>query len=268
MFQWRHADGRASDGEAARVKPRRCPNPARPDPTTDRTPVRSAARSAPGRRWDFGADLNFGGRLRLYTAISTTGQSRSCIAAYTCMPPGWIQGRLRTKRPLACSFDGVSVQPLLVLEKPSQRKGDLSVLIAFGTGWKHSPILVGASWIVGVVWWPKFRRAENQFHPRLGGLLVISAILILPKPVSRSPPMASSIYPSSIRRVLCSGGMRCIKPLAPSRNETNSSRVNGGADKLSAIPRMCAFGWPVQASYPATIKPTTTRDCKALTFRA
>jgi hypothetical protein len=68
-----------------------------------------------------------------------------------------------------------------------------------------------------------------------------SAILILPKPVSRSPPETSSIYPSSIRRDLCPAGMRCIKPLAPSRNETNSSRVNGG-DKLSAIPRICASG--------------------------
>ena len=58
-----------------------------------------------------------------------------------------------------------------------------------------------------------------------------SAILILPKPVSRSPPETSSIYLSSISRALCSAGMRCIKPLAPSRNETNSSRVNAGADK-------------------------------------
>jgi hypothetical protein len=48
--------------------------------------------------------------------------------------------------------------------------------------------------------------------------------------------------------------MRCIKPLAPSRNETNSSRVNGGADKTWVIPRICAYGWPVQASHPATIK--------------
>jgi hypothetical protein len=83
-----------------------------------------------------------------------------------------------------------------------------------------------------------------------------SAILILPKPVSRSPPKTSSIYPKSISRALCSAGMRCIKPLAPSRNETNSSRVNAGADKTWAITRLCANGWPVQASHPATIKPT------------
>src|SRR5438046_10366554 len=38
------------------------------------------------------------------------------------------------------------------------------------------------------------------------------------------------MYPSSINRALCSDGMRCIKPLAPSRKETNSSRVNIGAD--------------------------------------
>jgi hypothetical protein len=87
-----------------------------------------------------------------------------------------------------------------------------------------------------------------------------SAILILPKPVSRSPPKTSSIYPSSISRALCSAGMRCIKPLAPSRNETNSSRVNIGADKTSAIRRICAYGWPVQASHPATINLTHYLD--------
>ena len=40
------------------------------------------------------------------------------------------------------------------------------------------------------------------------------------------------MYPSSINRALCSDGMRCIKPLAPSRKETNSSRVNIGADAV------------------------------------
>jgi hypothetical protein len=59
------------------------------------------------------------------------------------------------------------------------------------------------------------------------------------------PPKTSSIYPSSISRALCSDGMRCIKPLAPSRNETNSSRVNGGAD--GAILGICAYGRPDQA---------------------
>src|SRR5450432_3571971 len=72
-----------------------------------------------------------------------------------------------------------------------------------------------------------------------------SAILILPKPVSRSPPKTSSIYPSSISRALCSAGMRCIKPLAPSRNERNSSRVNGGAD--GAILGICSYGGRDQA---------------------
>src|SRR6516165_9231680 len=38
---------------------------------------------------------------------------------------------------------------------------------------------------------------------------------------------------------LCAG-MRCIKPLAPSRNETNSSRVSGGAD--GAILAICSYG--------------------------
>jgi len=41
--------------------------------------------------------------------------------------------------------------------------------------------------------------------------------------------------------------MRCIKPLAPSRNETNSSWVNGGAAKSGAIVRICAYGGPDQA---------------------
>lgn len=59
------------------------------------------------------------------------------------------------------------------------------------------------------------------------------------------PPKTSSIYLSSINRALCSDGMRCIKPLAPSRNETNSSRVNGGAD--GAILGICAYGRPDQA---------------------
>ena len=53
------------------------------------------------------------------------------------------------------------------------------------------------------------------------------------------------MYPSSISRALCSDGMRCIKPLAPSRNETNSSRVNVGAD--GAILGICADGSHDQA---------------------
>ena len=48
------------------------------------------------------------------------------------------------------------------------------------------------------------------------------------------------MYPSSTNRALCSDGMRCIKPLAPSRNETNSSRVNVGADVV--ILGICASG--------------------------
>jgi hypothetical protein len=105
--------------------------------------------------------------------------------------------------------------------------------------------------------------------PRAFGVAYLpSAILILPKPVSRSPPKTSSIYPSSISRALCSAGMRCIKPLAPSRNETNSSRVNAGADKTWAIARLCAYGWPVQASHPATIKPTHYLDDEGLASSA
>jgi hypothetical protein len=74
-----------------------------------------------------------------------------------------------------------------------------------------------------------------------------SAILILPWLVSRMPPAISSKYPNSISRVLCFAGMRCNKPLAPSRNETNSSRVNGGEDKSGAILRICAYGGMDQA---------------------
>src|SRR6266850_906221 len=74
-----------------------------------------------------------------------------------------------------------------------------------------------------------------------------SAILILPALVNRMPPKTSSMYPSSISRALCSDGMRCIKPLAPSRNETNSSRVNGGA--VGAILGICSYGGRDQAEF-------------------
>ena len=47
-------------------------------------------------------------------------------------------------------------------------------------------------------------------------------------------------------------GLRCIKPLAPSRNETNSSRVNGGA--VGAILGICSYGGRDQAEFVATIK--------------
>ena len=68
-----------------------------------------------------------------------------------------------------------------------------------------------------------------------------SAILSLPAFVSRSPPDNSCTYPRWISRSLCSAEIaRCIKPLAQSRNETNSSWVNCGA---GAIPRICA-GFP------------------------
>lgn len=40
--------------------------------------------------------------------------------------------------------------------------------------------------------------------------------------------------------------MRCNRPLAPSRNEANSSRVNGGEDKSAAILQICAHGEPDQ----------------------
>jgi hypothetical protein len=46
--------------------------------------------------------------------------------------------------------------------------------------------------------------------------------------------------------------MRCIKPLAPSRNETNSSRVNGGA--VGAILGICSYGGRDQAEFVARIK--------------
>jgi hypothetical protein len=103
----------------------------------------------------------------------------------------------------------------------------------------------------------RLRSARAGWVPRALGVLVghlPSAILILPKPVSRSPPKTSSIYPSSISRALCSSGMECIKPLAQSRNETNSSRVNGGADELWAIPRICAYGASDQARNAALFK--------------
>jgi hypothetical protein len=98
--------------------------------------------------------------------------------------------------------------------------------------------------------------------PRAFGVLVghlPSAILSLPAFVSRSPPDNSCMYPSWISRSLCSAGIvRCIKPLAQSRNETNSSWVNG-ADKSGFIFQICASGAAVQASHPATIKLTHYR---------
>jgi hypothetical protein len=81
-----------------------------------------------------------------------------------------------------------------------------------------------------------------------------SAILSLPAFVSRSPPDNSCMYPSWISRSLCSAGIvRCIKPLAQSRSETNSSWVNG-ATKSGFIFQTCASGAAVQVSHPATIK--------------
>jgi hypothetical protein len=72
-----------------------------------------------------------------------------------------------------------------------------------------------------------------------------SAILCLPAFVSRSSPGNSSMYSSRISRSLCSGGIvRCIGPLAQLRSDTNSSGVNGGADKPCAIPHICAPDCP------------------------
>jgi hypothetical protein len=90
---------------------------------------------------------------------------------------------------------------------------------------------------------PTDRACDQPIGRHLGGVPAFdhpSAILALPALVSRMPPKTSSMYPSSISRTLCSEGMRCIKPLAPSRNETNSSRVNGGA--VGAIFLVCACG--------------------------
>ncbi len=68
------------------------------------------------------------------------------------------------------------------------------------------------------------------------------------------------MYPSSISRALCSDGMRCIKPLAPSRNETNSSRVNGGAD--GAILGICAEGGHDQAGFRFPLWRPAARACR------
>jgi hypothetical protein len=101
--------------------------------------------------------------------------------------------------------------------------------------------------------------------PRAFGVLVghlPSAILSLLAFVSRSPPDNSCIYPSWISRSLCSAGIvRCIKPLAQSRNETNSSWVSG-ADKSGFIFQISASGVAVQASHPATIKLTHYPDLR------
>jgi hypothetical protein len=96
--------------------------------------------------------------------------------------------------------------------------------------------------------WPLPRSADRrplaQLKGGAGAFGVVvghspSTILSLPALVSRSPPDNSCMYPSWISRSLCSTGIaRCIKPLAQSRNETNSSWVNGGG--AGAIPRICA----------------------------
>ena len=103
--------------------------------------------------------------------------------------------------------------------------------------------------------------------PRAFGVVVghlPSAILSLPAFVSRSPPDNSCMYPSWISRSLCSAGIvRCIKPLAQSRNETNSSWVNG-ADKSGFIFQICASGAAVQASHPATINSDCTHSHRHL----
>ena len=67
------------------------------------------------------------------------------------------------------------------------------------------------------------------------------------------------MYPSWISRSLCSTGIvRCIKPLAQSRNETNSSWVNG-ADKSGFIFQICASALPFKPDSCATIKLTYYR---------
>jgi hypothetical protein len=98
--------------------------------------------------------------------------------------------------------------------------------------------------------------------PRAFGMLVghlPSAILSLPRFVSRSPPDNSCMYPSWISRSLCSAGIvRCIKPLAQSRNETNSSWVKRrrqiGAHSPNMRLRRCR-----SSQSPATIKLTHYR---------
>ena len=136
-----------------------------------------------------------------------------------------------------------------------------------------------------------WKRSSRAFGVLVGHLP--SAILSLPAFVSRSPPDNSCMYPSQalpkfesyrcsrnslnfltkvsnayeqfhgIGRLVGSVGLcvrlvRCIKPLAQSRNETNSSWVNG-ANKSGFIFQICASGAAAQASHPATIKLTHYR---------
>ena len=81
-----------------------------------------------------------------------------------------------------------------------------------------------------------------------------SAILSLPGFVSRSPPDNSRIYLVGSVGLCIRPGL-CIKSLAQSRNETNSSWVSSGADKPCAIPRICASDCPF-SNNAATIKVT------------
>jgi len=126
-----------------------------------------------------------------------------------------------------------------------------------GVKWKVQRDVAQA--ICAVLW---RKRHEGPLRSRAFVVLVghlPSAILSLPAFVSRSPPDDSCMYPNWISRSLCSAGIvRCIKPLAQSRNETNSSWVNG-ANKSGFIFQICASGAAVQASHPATIKLTHYR---------
>jgi hypothetical protein len=117
---------------------------------------------------------------------------------------------------------------------------------AHSSTWRwHSSIVFSGTMFIEMVMW-------RRVVPRAFGALVShlpSAILSLPAFVSRSPPDNSCMYPSWISRSLCSAGIvRCIKPLAQSRNETNSSWING-ADNSGFIFRICASGAAVQARF-------------------
>jgi hypothetical protein len=83
--------------------------------------------------------------------------------------------------------------------------------------------------------------------PRAFGVLVghlPSAILSLPAFVSRSPPDSSGMYPSWRDQSVFVFGwiVRCIKPFAQSRNETNSrgsmAKTNRGSFSKYAPPAL------------------------------
>jgi len=185
---------------------------------------------------------------RFGSAVQTKGFGVELVSARKGLMAAWRSTRERKTPRLRRRLVSLAKKPSTALSQDAEGRGEVER--PAGMSRKPSAPYYGAD-------------ATGALKvPRAFGVLVghlPSAILSLPAFVSRSPPDNSCMYPSWISRSLCSAGIvRCIKPLAQSRNETNSSWVNG-ADKSGFIFQICASGAAVQASHPATIKLTHYR---------